>query len=99
MIVLNDIASNHGTDAISILPREDLRSAGLRLHIHLVVEVNSLQFYLNNLQDKGLFLVDGSFDNSSMDEPVFRKFIIDPATIHQIISGMGTPPIPPPSIK
>ena len=52
MIVLNDIASKHGTDATSILPHEDLRITGLNLPIHIAVEFKSLQFHLKNLKEK-----------------------------------------------
>ena len=68
MGVLKDATSKHGMDSIALLEHEELRTTYLSIPIRLDVEVNSLQFYLKHLQEKGLFSIDGSVDYSSIDE-------------------------------
>ena len=62
MSILSEIDSKHGTDTMSLLLYEDLRSTGLNLPVRLSVKVKSFQFYLKHLKEKGLFSIDGSFD-------------------------------------
>ena len=81
MSALRDISSNHGTDAIALLPHEDLRSTGLNIHILLTVEVKLLQFYLKHLQEEGIHSIDDSFDYSSIDESILRRLVNHPTII------------------
>ena len=62
-------------------------------------KIKSLQFYLKNFQEKGLFSLNGSFDYSTIGELAFRKVINDHTSFHQISSEMDTRPVPPPSRK
>ena len=41
-----------------------------------------------------MFSIDGSFDYSSIDELVFINLVNHPTSIHQIIGGIDTRPIP-----
>ena len=50
MSILNDTSPKYGINTISLLPCEDLRSAGLNLPILLAVKVKSLKFYLKHLK-------------------------------------------------
>ena len=75
MEVLNSIVSKHGIDAIDLFLHEDLLSTGFSLAIRLVVEVKSLQFYLNHLWEELFYSIDDDIDCSSIDEPSFRKFV------------------------
>ena len=90
MGVLNEAGSKHGMDAIALLAHEDFRSTGLDRPIHLAVEVKSLKLHMKHLKREGLFLIDSSFDYSSIDESFFRKCINNPIYIYQISSGIGT---------
>ena len=86
-------------DATDVLTREDIRSTDMNLPFCLDVKVKSLQFCLKCFQEKGLLSIDGSFECSSIEELIFRKFINEPTTIYQISSGMDTRPVPLPSRK
>ena len=99
MTFLSGIDTNHGIDSIVLLTCEDYRSTCLSLSIRLAVKVKSLQFYLKCLQEKGMFSINSSFDQSSIYESAFRKFNNYPISIWHIISEMGTQTIPPTSIK
>ena len=99
MVVLNDATSKHGMKAMALLEHEELYSTYLSVPIRMAVEVNSLQFYLKNFQEKGTFSIDGSFDYSSIDESAFRNYINHPTSILQISSGIDDWPIPLPSRK
>ena len=53
-----------------ILPYEELlETQAENLPFYLIRKIKSLQFYLQNFQEKGLFSLDGSFSYSSIDEP------------------------------
>ena len=101
MSVLSDIASKHRTYDIALLSHEELRGIiakeskqDINLPHYLRGHVKSLQFCLKNLQEKGLFSLDGSFDYSSIDESDFRNFWMDPDCMFQISSGRDTRPVP-----
>ena len=102
--------SKHGIGAIVLLSHEELReilrkvqakanSKDENLLSCLSIDVKQLQFYLKNLQEKGMFSFDGSFDYSSIDELDFRRFSMDPTSIAHISNGWDTRPVLPPSQK
>ena len=62
MVTLIDTLSEDGTGAITLLHYEDIRNIGANFPFYLVVEVKSLHFYLNHLQEQGLYSIDSSFD-------------------------------------
>ena len=75
--------SKDGTDAMVLLPWKELREMQHEnLCFYHLRKIKSLQFYMKNFQEKGLFSLDGSFDYSTIDDPEFRKFINDPTSIH-----------------
>ena len=77
MEILSEMALKHGIGAIVLLSHEELREIlrevqakaidKTNLCCHLSIKVKQLQFYLKNLQEKGMFSFDGSFDYSSID--------------------------------
>ena len=85
MEILSEMTLTSGICAIVLLSHEELREI-LReikakankqdenLRFNLSGDANQLQFYLKNLQGKGMFSFDGSFDYSSIDELDFRRF-------------------------
>ena len=81
MSVLRETSSKHGIDAIALLYHEEVleiiakaRNQGTNIPYYLRGHVKSLQLYLKNLQEKGLFSIDSSFDYSSIDGSNFRNF-------------------------
>ena len=99
MSVLSDIASKYGVDATILFTCEDLCSTCLNLPICLALEVKLCQFYLKHLQEEALYSIYDSFDYSSIDKSIFKKFISYPTVICQISSRVCTRPIPSPSRK
>ena len=108
--ILSEMALKHGIGAIVLLSHEELReilrevqakanSKDENLLFYLSIDVKQLQFYLKNLQEKGMFSFDGSFDYSSIDELDFRRFSMDPTSIAHISNGWDTRPVLPPSQK
>ena len=75
MIILRDTMSEDGADIIALFSYKDLRNTGARIPFYLVVEVKLLQFCLKYLQEQGLCSIYRSFDCSSINYSVFRKFI------------------------
>ena len=51
MSILSDLASKHALDAIALLLHECLRRKGLNLPIRLAMEVKSIKFCLQQLQE------------------------------------------------
>ena len=102
------MALKHGIGAIVLLSHEELMeilrevqakasNKDTNLLFYLSVDVKQLQFYLKNLQEKGMFSFDGSFDYSSIDELDYRRFSMDPTPY--VSNGWDTRPTPPPSQK
>ena len=101
MSFLRDVASKDGMQSIVLFSYRELRSIkakagkqGTNIPSYLLGDVKSLQFYLKNLQEKGMFSLDGIFDYSSIDESDFRKSVNEPASMLQISSGRDTQTYP-----